>query len=100
MSPVPADSARALSVSTTTLITSKRVEPDSLTAVVEGHKIRDELGTRMVDLVAAYEVRFPEGEAGDAARAVVPRTIQQIESRLCTVSRTVQVATPVKTVAL
>jgi uncharacterized OsmC-like protein len=82
------------------LITSKRAEPESLTAEVEGHKIRDELGTRMVDLVVTYDARFPEGEAGDAARAVVPRTIEQIESRLCTVSRTVQVATPVKTVAL
>ena len=82
------------------LITSKRAEPESMAAVVEGHKIRDELGTRMVDLVVTYDARFPEGEAGDAARAVVPRTIEQIESRLCTVSRTVQVATPVKTVAL
>jgi putative redox protein len=82
------------------LITSKRVEPESLTAVVEGHKIRDELGTRMTDLVVTYDVRFPDGEAGDAARAVVPRTIEQIESRLCTVSRTVQVATPVKTLAI
>lgn len=81
------------------LITSKRAEPESLTAVVEGHKIRDELGTRMVDLAATYDVRFPEGDAGDAARAVVPRTIEQINSRLCTVSRTVQVATPVKMVA-
>ena len=82
------------------LVTSKRAEPESMTAVVEGHKIRDELGTRMVDLVVTYDARFPEGDAGDAARAVVPRTIEQIESRLCTVSRTVQVATPVKTVAL
>jgi putative redox protein len=82
------------------LITSKRVEPDSLTAVAEGHKIRDALGTRMVDLVVTYDVRFPDGEVGDAARAVVPRTIEQIESRLCTVSRTVQVATPVTTRAL
>jgi hypothetical protein len=50
--------------------------------------------------VVTYDARFPEGEAGDAARAVVPRTIEQIESRLCTVSRTVQVATPVKTLAI
>jgi putative redox protein len=82
------------------LITSKRAEPESLTAVVEGHKIRDELGTRMTDLVVTYDARFPQGEAGDAARAVVPRTIEQIGSRLCTVSRTVQVATPVQTLAI
>ncbi|HWL44664.1 MAG TPA: OsmC family protein [Ilumatobacter sp.] len=82
------------------LITSKRAEPLSLTATAEGHKIRDELGNRLVDLLVTYDVQFPEGDAGDAARAVVPRTIGQIESRLCTVSRTVAVGTPVKTVAV
>ncbi len=81
------------------LITSKRAEPTSLTASAEGHKIRDELGNRLVDLVVSYDARFPDGPDGDAARAVVPRTIEQIESRLCTVSRTVAVGTPVRTVA-
>ena len=37
------------------------------------------------------------GRTGDEARAVVPRTIEQIENRLCTVSRTVIVGTPVVT---
>lgn len=82
------------------LITSKRVEPTSLTAVSQGDVIRDELGRRMVNLEVAFDVRFPEGEAGDAAREIVPRTIEQIESRLCTVSRTVAVGTPVRTVAV
>lgn len=81
------------------LITSKRAEPTSLTATASGHKIRDELGNRLIDLLVAYDAHFPDGPDGDAARAVVPRTIEQIESRLCTVSRTVALATPVRTIA-
>jgi hypothetical protein len=40
-------------------------------------------------------VAFPEGEAGDQAREVVPRTLQQVQDRLCTVGRTVALGEPV-----
>ena len=43
-----------------------------------------------------FEVEFPEGEAGDAARAVVPRTLRQVEERLCTVGRTITVGDQVR----
>ncbi|MGH3516440.1 MAG: OsmC family protein [Haloechinothrix sp.] len=76
-------------------ITSKRAEPDSFEVVVGGDKIRDELGNRMENLVLGFAVRFPEGEAGDAARAVLPRAVEQSHDRLCTVSRTVEIATPI-----
>jgi uncharacterized OsmC-like protein len=81
------------------LITSKRAEPERLRARVEAHKVRDELGSRLVDLTVTFDVTFPDTEAGDEARAIVPRTIEQIEERLCTVSRTVAVGTPVVTKA-
>jgi putative redox protein len=79
------------------LITSKRAEPESMRARVEAHKVRDELGNRLVDLTVTFDVTFPDTEAGDEARAVVPRTIEQIQQRLCTVSRTVAIGTPVTT---
>lgn len=79
------------------LITSKRTEPGSLHARVDARKVRDELGNRLVDITVTFDITFPESEAGDEARAVVPRTIEQIENRLCTVSRTVAVGTPVVT---
>ena len=79
------------------LITSKRSEPERLRARVEALKVRDELGNRLVDLTVTFDVSFPDNEAGDEARAVVPRTIEQIENRLCTVGRTVIVGTPVVT---
>ena len=79
------------------LITSKRAEPERLRARVDASKVRDELGNRLVDLTVTFDVSFPATEAGDEARAVVPRTIEQIETRLCTVSRTVIVGTPIVT---
>jgi len=42
------------------------------------------------------DVTFPDGEAGDQAREVVPRTLQQIEDRLCTVARTVSLGEHVR----
>ena len=47
------------------------------------------------DLSVTLDVAFPEGEGGDQAREVVPRTLKQIEDRLCTVGRTVTLGEPV-----
>jgi putative redox protein len=77
------------------LVTRRRSEPDHFVGRAEATKVRDELGNRLVDIRVTFDLRFPEGDDGDAARAIVPRTIQQISDRLCTVSRTVEVGTPV-----
>ncbi|WP_068115092.1 OsmC family protein [Nocardioides dokdonensis] len=79
-----------------TLITGKRAEATGFSAHAEGHKIRDEAGSRMTGMSITFDIDFPEGEAGDAARAVVPRTMKQIEDRLCTVGRTVIVGDQVR----
>jgi putative redox protein len=76
-------------------ITGKRAEPETFTLRCSGDKIRDDLGNRMVNLTVTLDITFPEGEAGDAARDVLPRTIEQTRDRLCTVSRTVAVESPV-----
>lgn len=77
------------------LIARKRSEPEVFTARTTARKIRDEHGNRLVDIEVTFDIRFPEGEHGDAARRILDRTVQQIESRLCTVSRTVAVESPV-----
>jgi putative redox protein len=80
----------------TDVVTSRRVEPDSFTVTVTGDKVADrETGNRMDNLAVTFEVRFPEGEAGDAARAVLPRTVALSHDKLCTVSRTVERGTEV-----
>ncbi|MBO0840314.1 MAG: OsmC family protein [Sciscionella sp.] len=76
-------------------ITVKRAEPTSFTVSARGDKIRDEQGNRLVDLRLVFDVRFADDEAGEAARAVLPRALAQSHDRLCTVSRTVELGTAV-----
>ena len=79
-------------------ITSKRAEPESFVVEVTGDKVRDETGgNRLVNLAIELHVTFPEGAAGDAAREMLPRAARMSHDRLCTVSRTVQLGTPVDT---
>lgn len=76
-------------------ITVKRSEPSGFRARMGGTKVRDAEGNRMEDLLLTLEVTFPEGEAGDAARAALPSAVERSHDRLCTVSRTVERGTPV-----
>jgi uncharacterized OsmC-like protein len=79
-------------------ITSKRAEPDSFVVHVTGDKVRDAAGgNRLVDLAIELRVTFPEGPGGDAAREALPRAARMSHDRLCTVSRTVELGTPVDT---
>jgi putative redox protein len=79
-------------------IISKRAEPDSFSVHVTGDKVRDETaGNRLVNLAVELRVTFPEGAAGDAARESLPRAARMSHDRLCTVSRTVELGTPVNT---
>ena len=49
----------------------------------------------MTDLTVEMRATFPAGQGGDAARAVLPDALRKSHDRLCTVSRTVEVGTPV-----
>ena len=81
-------------------ITSRRAEPESFVVVAEGTKASSpEQGNHMTDLEVTFRLGFPEGEGGDAARAAFPRSVVQSRDRLCTVSRTVQIGTPVEMTA-
>ncbi|MEU2335456.1 OsmC family protein [Streptomyces sp. NPDC006654] len=75
--------------------TSRHTEPTAFTVTVSGHKVADEDGNRMTDLAVGFHVTFPEGAAGDRARAIAPRAIAVSHDRLCTVSRTIESGTPV-----
>jgi uncharacterized OsmC-like protein len=78
------------------VVTSRRAEPSVFRIRVTGDKIRDEAGlNRMENLEVGFTITFPEGEGGDAARAVLPRTVKISHDRLCTVSQTVERGTPV-----
>jgi len=80
------------------IVTSRRAEPTEFTVVVSGDKIRDAAeGNRMENLAVEFTIRFPEGEDGDEAREALPRAVKMSHDRLCTVSRTVELGTPVST---
>ncbi|MEU1267741.1 OsmC family protein [Streptomyces sp. NPDC005799] len=78
--------------------TSRHAEPEAFTVTVSGNKVSDELGNRMTDLEVRFSVTFPEGASGDRARAILPRAVGVSHDRLCTVSRTVEIGTPVMAV--
>lgn len=77
------------------VVISRRTEPESFTVTVGGDKVQDETGNRMTNLAVTFDVRLPEGPAGDQARTLLARTVKLSHDRLCTVSRTVELGTPV-----
>lgn len=82
----------------TDVVTSRRVEPSGFTVTVTADKVADrETGNRLENLAVTFEVRFPDGEAGDAARAVLSRTVALSHDKLCTVGRTVERGTEIAT---
>ena len=83
------------------LVASRRAEPARFVVRVRGDKVRDEGGaSRMENLEVEFDIEFPPGTDGDQARKIVPRLIQQSHDRLCTVTRTVELGTPVSTYQL
>jgi putative redox protein len=78
------------------VLTSRRAEPTEFTIEVGAEKIRDELGSRLTDIAVTFHVAFPEGAGGDAARELLPGAVRRSHDSLCTVSKTVEIGTPVK----
>ena len=76
-------------------LTTRRAEPDSFVVQVDGEKVRDEDGNRLTELSVTFRLSFPIGEGGDAARALLPGAVERSHDRLCSVSRTVELGTPV-----
>jgi putative redox protein len=77
------------------ILTSRRAEPEAFEVLVDAEKVRDAAGNHLTDIVVTFRIRFPEGEAGDKARALLPDAVGKSHERLCTVSRTVELGTPI-----
>ena len=77
------------------ILTARRAEPDRFEVEVDADKVRDGNGNHLADITMTFRIAFPEGEAGDKARAILPDAVRQSHERLCTVSRTVELGTSV-----
>ena len=78
-------------------ITSKRSEPVRFEVSMTANKVRDEHGNHLVNLAMTFDVAFPDDDGGRAAAGVLPDAIARTHDRLCTVSRTIEIGTPVAT---
>ena len=77
-------------------IHGKRSEFDSFTVHARGDKVRDDSGNHLTCVQVTFDARFPAGEEGEAARDFLPTAMAKSHDWLCTVSRTVQLGTPVE----
>ncbi len=79
------------------ILTSRRAEPEQFEILVDADKVRDAGGNHLTDIMVTFRIRFPDGEEGDKARALLPDAVRKSHDRLCTVSRTVELGTPIAT---
>jgi putative redox protein len=76
-------------------ITVKRSEPLRFEVSCSGHSTKSEHGNHVTDIAVDFDVEFPDSEGGRAARDVLEIAIRKSHDRLCTVTRTVELETPV-----
>lgn len=76
-------------------ITVKRSEPARFQVSCSGHYTRSAHGNHLTDIKVDFDVEFPDSEGGRAAADVLETAIRKSHDRLCTVTRTVELETPV-----
>ncbi len=76
------------------VMTSRRAIPEVFEVLSSGRK-ETEGGNHMEDLQVTFRLRFPEGPEGDQARARIAPAVKASHERDCTVSRTVELGTPI-----
>jgi len=77
------------------LVTSRRAEPDEFAVEVGAEKVSEGGLNYLSDITVTFRIRFPEGEDGDKARAVLPDIVRKSHDRLCSVGVTVERGTPI-----
>lgn len=79
-------------------VTSRRSEPDTFVVDCSATKVSDESGNHLTDVTVTFRIAFPDDPGGQAAAALVPRVVRLSHEKLCTVSRTVMLPTPVRSI--
>ena len=81
------------------VVTGRRSPAEEFGADIQARYVRDDTGNRLADIQLSFQVTFPAGEAGDAAREILPRVLKTAHDRTCTVSRTIEAGTPITVTA-
>lgn len=77
-------------------VTSRSTEPLEFKVVATGDKAVDESGaSRMENLNLSFSLSFPDDSGGNKAAGLVDRLVTLSHDKHCTVSRTVELGTPV-----
>jgi len=76
-------------------ITGKQADPEAFDVSIRADKIKAADGNRLENIVVDFEVRFPATEQGAGAAAGLSAAARRSHDRLCVVSRTVELGTPV-----
>jgi putative redox protein len=77
-------------------VTSRRADPDQFEVTVSGQKVVDENDASRLDPVGLdFAVHFPDTDEGREAAGLVERLVKLSRDKNCTVSRTIESATPV-----
>jgi putative redox protein len=76
-------------------MTSRRAEPLRFDAVSEATQEKGDDGNILRDVTVTFHLEFPPGVDGDKARDRIDAALKASLERTCTVSRTLEAATPV-----
>jgi putative redox protein len=76
-------------------ITGKKAQAEAFDVSIRADKIKAADGNRLENIVVNFEVRFPATEEGAAAASGLPAAARRSHDRLCVVSRTVELGTPI-----
>lgn len=79
-------------------VTTRRSEPESFVVDCQGVKVSDDQGSHLSGVDITFRLDFPDTESGRAAAAMVERVVRLSHEELCTVSRTVMLPTPVRSI--
>lgn len=77
-------------------VTSRRSEPASFVVDCAGSKVSDGLGNHLGGVDITFRIAFPDDESGAAAAGLVERVVRLSHEKLCTVSRSLMLPTPVR----
>ncbi len=77
-------------------VTARRSEPESFVVDCAAVKVSDELGNHLSGVDVTFRITFPDDESGAAAAGLVERVVRLSHEKLCTVSRSLMLPTPVR----